>query len=196
MSIYSKLGAVAAALAAGAASIILAAGPASATTLTCTGIANQITPPLGCGGAQLAYTGKGALDLAVLGGNYWNSPVGFADRRPGLQPEDCRCSARRPVTDGPGGLGEYVAAVHPRRFRGSCGPTCWARGFDLTVGRSTAFGVENLNNGPRAPFAGTRCWQPVHGQVQVDNGPIRRPNKSVMRVARTSTGALSSSTPR
>ena len=114
LSIYSKAAAFAVALAAGGASIILAAGPVSATTLTCTGVANQVTPPLGCGGAQLAYTAKGSLDLAVLGGNYWNSPVGFTTDSTSSSAQDFTVFAvNGSVTDGPGYLGEYVAVYTP-----------------------------------------------------------------------------------
>ncbi len=95
-------------------SMALAGGPAAhATTLTCTGIANQVTPPLGCGGAQLAYTAKGTLDLAVLGGNYWNSPVGFATDGQVSTEDFTVFAVNGDVTDGPGYLGEYVAVYTP-----------------------------------------------------------------------------------
>jgi hypothetical protein len=113
MRIIPKLALGAAALAA-AGGFALTGGNASATTLTCTGVQNQVLPPFGCGGDQLAYTAKGTLDLAVMGGNYWNSPVGFVTDSNSNPAEDFTVFAvSGSVTDGPGGLGEYVAMYTP-----------------------------------------------------------------------------------
>jgi hypothetical protein len=108
--------------AAGAAALALGAVPAltaSATTLTCTNVAHAGVPPIGCGGDQLAYQAKGTLDLAVLGkgtstGNYWNSPVGFlADSQSATREDFTVFAVNGDTTDGPGGLGEYVAMYTP-----------------------------------------------------------------------------------
>src|SRR5215813_10740535 len=112
-----------AALAAGA---ILAAATAatwvttaSATTLTCTHTAGAVTVPIGCGGAQSAYTARGTLDMAVLGtgsatGNYYNSPVGVQPDSQGNTREDFTVFALNgAITGGPGNLGSYVAMYTP-----------------------------------------------------------------------------------
>ena len=139
------------------ASIGLAA-TASATTLTCTGTANQITPPLGCGGAQLAYQAKGILDLGALGGNYWNSKVGFLTDSTSASTEDWTVFAvDGSVTDGPGFLGEYVAAYTPDgKFTSfTQGGTKYtnavpAAGSTFSVGANVyCLSVENLYNGPK-----------------------------------------------
>ncbi|MDE3076846.1 MAG: hypothetical protein KGJ86_15630 [Chloroflexota bacterium] len=150
--------ALAAALAGGAAA---AAVPAGATTLTCTGSQNQALPPFGCGGAQLAYTAKGTLDLAVLGtgsstGNYWNSPVGVLTDSQSASREDFTVFAvDGDTSDGPGSLGEYVAMYTP----GGKIASFTQAGVVHTnavpaAGRFTAgtnvycVSVENLNDGP------------------------------------------------
>ena len=146
---------------AGVASLVLgasiaAAATASATTLTCTGVANQVTPPLGCGGAQLAYTAKGSLDLAVLGGNYWNSPVGFVTDSVSTSSEDFTVFAvDGSVTDGPGYLGEYVAVYTPDgKFAsftqgGTVHTDAVPAPGTFTVGANVyAISVGQLNNGP------------------------------------------------
>jgi len=147
------------------AGLAVTAGTASATTLTCTGIANQVTPPLGCGGATLAYQAKGTLDLAVLGGNYWNSHVGFLGDSTGATAEDLTVFAvDGSVTDGPGGLGEYVAVYTPDGKFASFtqGGVRYADAVPapgpFTVGTDVyAVSVEQLANGPR----GAERWNTV-----------------------------------
>ena len=159
---------------------------ASATTLTCTNVAHATVPPIGCGGDQLAYTGKGTLDLAVLGsgsttGNYWNSPVGYLAGSQSSTREDFTVFALGGITTGgPGGLGEYVAMYTPDgnipsfTYTGAGTPvapatTCPAAltagtnstpqiGCDINVGTNVyCVSVENLYNGPR----GALRWRTV-----------------------------------
>ena len=103
-----------------AAALLLAAGlswsalPASATTLACTNTQSATTAPYGCGGLQIAtgYHG-GVLDMSTAG-VFDSAPVV-------VQPDSVQASAQDftvfplggSVTDGPGGLGEYVAMVTP-----------------------------------------------------------------------------------
>ena len=158
LSIKSKVFAATAVLTLVTGAGAVAASTASATTLTCTGVANQVTPPLGCGGAQLAYTAKGTLDLAVLGGNYWNSPVGFETDSVSTPAEDFTVFAvNGDVHDGPGYLGEYVAVYTPDGKFASFtqgGITYTdavpAAGASFTVGANVyALSVEKLDNGPK-----------------------------------------------
>ncbi len=155
---------------AGAASLVLgaaavAATTASATTLTCTGVQNQAVPPFGCGGAQLAYVKKGTLDLAVLGGNYWNSEVGFKTDSVSDSTEDWTVFAvDGSTTDGPGGLGEYVAAYTPGGKFASFtqGGVTHANavpspGIFYTGTNVYCLSVENLYNGPK----GALRWRAV-----------------------------------
>lgn len=114
MSFKMRIAGAALAAAAASGGLAFASLPASATTLTCTGVAGQTAPPLGCGGDQLAYAAKGDLSLAVLGGNYWNSQVGFAATSVSSSAQDWTVFAvNGNVTDGPGFLGKYVAAYTP-----------------------------------------------------------------------------------
>jgi hypothetical protein len=124
-------------------------GPAAhGATLTCTNVADATTPPIGCGGDQLAYTAGGTVDLAVLGtgsstGNYWNSPVGFAADSTSNAHEDFTVFAvDGSVTDGPGGLGEYVVMYTPD-------------GVEQTT--KYCLSVESLDNGPK----GAARWNTV-----------------------------------
>ena len=157
MSIKSKLLAVAAAAVLLPLAGLGLASTASATTLTCTGVANQVTPPLGCGGAQLAYTAKGSLDLAVLSGNYWNSPVGFETDSTSNSAEDFTVFAvNGSVTDGPGYLGEYVAVYTPDgKFasftqNGTEHTDAVPAPGPFTVGANVyAISVGQLSNGPK-----------------------------------------------
>jgi hypothetical protein len=168
-------------LAAGAAAVVavaglaFAAGTASATTLTCTNVANATLPPVGCGGAQLAYQSKGVLDLAVLGqgstsGNYWNSPVGFLTDSTSAAREDFTVFAvNGSITDGPGGLGEYVAMYTPdgnvpsftgtvKGVHGTYSNTTPDIGTSFNPGTNVyCLSVENLNNGPK----GALRWRTV-----------------------------------
>jgi hypothetical protein len=107
---------------AAAAGLLAAAGLATgagATTLTCTHLAGAVTVPIGCGGAQSAYTAHGTLDMAVLGtgtasGNYYNSPVGVQADSQGNSREDFTVFALSgAITGGPGNLGRYVAMYTP-----------------------------------------------------------------------------------
>lgn len=148
----------AAAVTAAGISLALVGGPAAhATTLTCTGVANQTVPPFGCGGDQLAYTAKGTLDLAVLGGNYWNSPVGFATDSTSASTEDWTVFAvNGSTTDGPGFLGEYVAVYTPDgKFAsftqsGTAYTNAVPKPGQFTVGTNVyAMSVENLHDGPK-----------------------------------------------
>jgi hypothetical protein len=140
---------------------VAVAAAASATTLTCTGIKSQTVPPFGCGGAQSAYQAKGVLDLAVLGqgstsGNYWNSPVGvLADSESATREDFTVFAVNGSITDGPGGLGEFVAMYTPD---GNI-PTFTQGGVthtnavpqpgNFTVGTNVyCLSVENLDNGP------------------------------------------------
>jgi len=119
MRISARLAVAAAAVAVVTGGASYAAVSAGATTLTCTGVQNATATPFGCGGAQLAYSAKGMLDLAVLGagspsGNYWNSPVGVSTDSQSSTREDFTVFAvNGSVKDGPGGLGEYVAVYTP-----------------------------------------------------------------------------------
>lgn len=150
------------------------AGPASATTLTCTGIQNQTVPPFGCGGAELAYNAKGTLDLAVLdGGNYWNSKVGFKTASTSDTSEDWTVFAvDGSVKGGPGGLGDYVAMYTPdgkiKSFQQPAGTThtnAVPAPGNFTVGTDVyCLSVENLNNGP----GGSLRWRTVLRNCNTD----------------------------
>jgi hypothetical protein len=95
------------------------AGSAGATTLTCTHTAGALTVPIGCGGAQSAYTAHGTLDMAVLGtgnatGNYYNSPVGVQlDSQANIREDFTVFALNGAITGGPGNLGRYVAMYTP-----------------------------------------------------------------------------------
>ena len=157
---YAAL-AAAAALTFGA-SVAVAATSAWGTTLTCTGIKSQAVPPFGCGGAQLAYQAKGVLDLAVLGqgspsGNYWNSPVGvLADSESATREDFTVFAVSGSISDGPGGLGEFVAMYTPdgniASFTqgGVAHTNAVPQPGNFTVGTNVyCLSVENLHNGPR-----------------------------------------------
>ena len=191
MSLRNKLLATAAVLTLPLAGLGLAAGAAKATTLTCTSVASSTVSPFGCGGDQLAYSAKGALDLGVLGtgagvgnvaGNYWNSPVGFLTDSTSNSREDFTVFAvDGSVKDGPGGLGEYVVMYTPDGVIPGVTPQRWHR--VLTLRRTTtACRVENLNNGPK----GAVRWHTVlrncssNGEFTVENGTNSdSPNNSV-----------------
>lgn len=170
MSLIRKAAtAASAAVLAASAGLAIAAAPASATTLTCTNVAGATAAPIGCGGDQLAYTGKGTLDLGVLGsgngigavpGNYWNSPVGFLTDSTSNAREDFTVFAvNGSVSDGPGGLGEYVVMYTPDGVIPTTGGAAqpvigtsfkpWTDDYCLSV--------ENLDNGPK----GALRWHTV-----------------------------------
>jgi hypothetical protein len=175
MRFTSKL-AAAAALAVAAGGLALAA-PASASTLTCTNTNNALTSPIGCGGLQLFDTAKGTLDMANLGGSYWNSKVGVELDSQSDSAEDWTVYAvNGSTTDGPGFLGEYVAMATPlgkvasftygTSQPSSCSITppsgsqsgYPAAGCTFTVGTDVyCLSVENLNNGPE----GALRWHAV-----------------------------------
>lgn len=118
-AIARRVTGVAGALALATGLSLAAAGGAGATTLTCTHSINANTPPIGCGGARLAYSAKGTLDLAVLGtgsatGNYWNSPVGFTtESLTDIHQDFTVFAVGGNIHSGPGGLGSYVAMYTP-----------------------------------------------------------------------------------
>jgi hypothetical protein len=88
-------------------------GSASATTLTCTNTNNALVSPIGCGGLQFAYTAKGVQDVAA-GGDFWNAHVTTALDSTSNPFEDFTVYALGGLTtDGPGGLGIYVAMYTP-----------------------------------------------------------------------------------
>lgn len=106
---------LAASLAAAGGLAFAAAGPAGATTLTCTNIAGAVVPgtPAGCGGLQSAWTGKGTLDIAA-DGNYNNAVVRVQLDSLGNSNEDFTAYAVGGSQTGSiGGLGRYVAMFTP-----------------------------------------------------------------------------------
>lgn len=176
---FKRIAAAAAATALAGGGLALAAAlPASATTLTCTNLAHATNPPIGCGGAQLAYSAKGTLDLGVLGlgnstGNYWNSPVGFLTSSQSNIREDFTVFAvDGNVHSGPGGLGSYVVMYTPDGniptfmqggvTKTNTTPTI---GTSFTVGTNVyCISVENLNNGPH----GALRWRTVLRNCNTD----------------------------
>jgi hypothetical protein len=93
--------------------LALLSGPANATTLTCTGLANSLTAPIGCGGLQFSYIAKGVQDISAAG-DYWNAHVVSALDSGTNSAEDFTVFALNgSTTDGPGSLGIYVAMYTP-----------------------------------------------------------------------------------
>lgn len=144
---------------------------ASGTTLTCTHSAGAVTVPIGCGGAQAAYTAHGTLDMAVLGtgnatGNYYNSPVGVqADSQGNIREDFTVFALNGAITGGPGNLGRYVAMYTPNghiqswtHVSGPTGVSQPAPGETFAAGATDfCVSVTQIANGPH----GALRWNAV-----------------------------------
>jgi hypothetical protein len=106
------------ALAAGAilTAILTVAGiaPAGATSLSCTNTQSAVTSPYGCGGLQIApgYP-HGALDMATTAAVDSAAVVAEPDSVSSAAQDFTVYPLGGSLTDGPGGLGDYVAMVTP-----------------------------------------------------------------------------------
>jgi hypothetical protein len=120
----ARIAALAATLLA-AGGIAFAAAPAHATSLTCTNTQSATTAPYGCGGLNTisGYAG-GLLSLSTDGTNAYDSkPFVVEPTSTGATDQDftvfadcggsVACTSPADTSDGPGGLGVYVAAVTP-----------------------------------------------------------------------------------
>lgn len=115
-SFKAKVAAAAAPIIAmGGLALAISAGPANATTLTCTNVASALIAPFGCGGLQSTSTAHGTLDLAHTSNTY-NALV-TVQTDASVTSEDWTVFAENGnVTGGIGGLGEYVAMDTPNGF--------------------------------------------------------------------------------
>jgi hypothetical protein len=95
---------------------LIGLSPASrATTLDCTNTQSAITSPDGCGGLQIQQPySAGVLDMSTNGNRYDSAPIVVEPDSINNASEDFTIfPINGNTTDGPGGLGEYVAMVTP-----------------------------------------------------------------------------------
>jgi hypothetical protein len=99
----------------GGAALLTTGTGANATTLDCTNTQSAVTSPDGCGGLQIAQPyGGGLLDMSTNGNVYDSAPVTVEPDSINAASEDFTVFAvGGSTTDGPGGLGEYVAMITP-----------------------------------------------------------------------------------